>query len=71
MPPVLERTAVPERNRISLEIPEEYCNYSFRVVMIPIEEVNKPKANFSQFVGKINWKGGDPVAYQRSIRDEW
>ena len=24
MPPVLERTAVPERNRISLEIPEEY-----------------------------------------------
>ena len=71
MPPVMEKTAIPEKNRISLEIPEEYCNYSFRVVIIPIEEVKKPEKNFSQFVGTINWKGGDPVAFQRSIRDEW
>ena len=71
MPPVMEKTAIPEKNKILLEIPKEYCNYSFRVVLIPVEEVSKSKHNFSQFVGKIKWKGGDPVAYQRSIRDEW
>ena len=71
MPPVLERTTVPTENRIILEIPKEYGNYTFRVVMIPIEEEKKPKGRFSQFVGKLKWNGGDPVAYQRSMRDEW
>lgn len=40
--------------------------------MIPIaDESAKPKYDFSQFVGKLKWKGGDPVAFQRRIRDEW
>ena len=37
----------------------------------PVEEEKKPKYDFSRFAGKLKWRGGDPVAYQRSIRDEW
>ena len=72
MPPVLERTVKPRRSKISLDIPEEFVNFTFRVVMIPIaDESAKPKFDFSQFAGKLKWKGGDPVAFQRRIRDEW
>ena len=72
MPPVLERTIRPYRSRISVNIPREYGNFTYRVVMIPIaDESAKRKYDFSQFVGKLKWKGGDPVAFQRRIRDEW
>ena len=71
MPPVLERTIRPVKNSISLEIPEEFGDYTFRVVMIPIEVEEKRKYDFSDLVGKLQWKGGDPVAFQRRIRDEW
>lgn len=35
MPPI-ETIARPVRNRISIEIPERYSAYAFRVVMVPI-----------------------------------
>jgi len=35
MPPI-ETIARPVRNRISIEIPERYRTYTFRVVMVPI-----------------------------------
>ena len=53
---------------MSFEVPEEYSRFVCRVIVIPVEE-EKPKCDFSRFVGKIKWKGGDPVAYQRSLRD--
>jgi len=70
MPPVLERTIRPVKNLISLEIPEEFGDYTFRVVMIPIEIEKKRKYDFSDLVGKLQWKG-DAVAEQRRLRDEW
>ncbi|HLP47441.1 MAG TPA: hypothetical protein VK469_15945 [Candidatus Kapabacteria bacterium] len=35
-----------------------------------IEEKSPQKYHFSDLVGKLKWEG-DPVAEQRSIRDEW
>lgn len=70
MPPVLERTIRPEKNMISLEIPREFGDYTFRVVMIPIEIEEKRKYDFADLVGKLKWKG-DAVAEQRRLRDEW
>ena len=55
---------------ISLEIPREFGDYTFRVVMIPIEIEERRKYDFSDLVGKLKWKG-DAVAEQRRLRDEW
>ena len=68
--PVIERIVHPMRNRVSFEVPEGYSQFTCRVIVIPIEE-KKAKYDFSRFAGKIKWKGGDPVAYQRSLRDDW
>ena len=70
MPPVLERTIKPEKNIISLEIPREFGDYTFRVVMIPIEIEKRRKYDFSDLAGKLQWRG-DAVAEQRRLRDEW
>ena len=70
MPPVIERMVKPNNNLISIEVPEELGDYTFRVVMIPFEEERKPKYDFSDFVGKLKWEG-DAVAEQRRLRDEW
>ena len=69
--PVIERIVNPVRNRVSFEVPEEYSRFTCKVIVIPIEEKKKPKYDFSRFAGKIKWKGGDSVAYQRRLRDEW
>ena len=68
--PVIERVVHPARNRISFEIPREYSRFACKVIVIPVED-DRSKCDYSRFSGKIKWKGGDPVAYQRSIRDEW
>ena len=60
----------PRRNRISIVIPKEYGNYTFRIVMIPIAEEAKPRYDFSDLVGRLQWNG-DAVKEQRRIRDEW
>ena len=70
MPPVMEMTARPRRNRISLVIPRELSNYTFRIVMIPLTEEKKPKYDFSDLTGKLQWDG-DAVKEQRRLRDEW
>ena len=68
--PAIQTIARPRRNRISVDIPFEYRSYSFQVILVPLEEDRKPKYDFSAFAGKLQWKG-DPVKYQRRIRDEW
>ena len=70
MPPVMEMTARPRRNRISLEIPKELSKYTFRIVMIPLVDEEKPKYDFSDLAGKLKWDG-DAVKEQRRLRDEW
>ena len=41
-------------------------------VMVVKEEIKKEKKKktIEDFAGKLKWKG-DPVAYQKSIRNEW
>ena len=68
--PTLERVVRPLRNRISLEVPKRFSKYTFRIVMIPIVEDEKPKYDFSDLVGRLEWNG-DAVKEQRRLRDEW
>ena len=69
--PVIERVVRPRRNRVSVEVPREYNAYSCRVIIVPLqEEAKKPKYDFSDIFGKLQWKG-DAVAEQRRLRDEW
>ena len=48
MAPVIERTAKPDGTRISLEIPEPFCHFTYRVIMIPIEEEDPLSQSFGQ-----------------------
>lgn len=41
MPPI-ETIARPRRNRISVAIPREYASYSFRIIVVPIEDEPEP-----------------------------
>lgn len=68
--PVIERTVRPRRNWVSVEVPREFNAYTCRVIVVPLQEVKKQKCDFSEFVGKLQWKG-DAVAEQRRLRDEW
>ena len=68
--PVIERTVRPKRNRISIEVPHEFNSFDCRVIVVPIQEVKKQKSDFSDIVGKLQWKG-DAVAEQRRLRNEW
>ena len=68
--PTLERVVRPRRNRISIEVPREFGQYMFKIVMIPIVKEEKPKYDFSDLVGKLKWNG-DAVKEQRRLRDEW
>ena len=51
--PTLERVVRPRRNRISIEVPREFGQYTFKIVMIPIVKEEKPKYDFSDLVGKL------------------
>lgn len=68
--PVMERVVRSHQNRISLDIPREFADYTFRVVLIPIPRESNPKYDFSDIAGKLNWQG-DAVEEQRRLRDEW
>lgn len=66
---IIEKASVP----LVVEIPEEYKDLKVEVVITPLEQKEvkpKKKYDFSQFVGKLEWKG-DTVAEQRKLRDEW
>ncbi len=68
--PTLERVVRPRRNRISIEVPREFGQYTFKIVMIPIVKEEKTKYDFSDLVGKLQWNG-DAVKEQRRLRNEW
>ena len=53
-----------------LLVPREFSAYTCRVIVVPLQEVKKQKYDFSDIVGKLQWKG-DAVAEQRRLRDEW
>lgn len=68
MPPVIERVVRPIRRRISVEVPQEFSTFSCRVIVIPLQEVQKRKFDFSDLAGKLQWTG-DAVAEQRRLRE--
>lgn len=60
-------------NSITIDLPEEYVNKKIEVLILPLEEnaeqPKKPKYDFSDFYGKLQWEG-DALAEQRKLRDE-
>ncbi len=61
-------------NPLTIELPEGYENKKVEVIILPLEEKPeeqpKKKYDFSDLVGKLQWKG-DALAEQRKLRDEW
>jgi hypothetical protein len=59
-------------NPLTIELPEEFKNKTVEVIVLPLDDEHDAlkKYNFSDLVGKLEWKG-DPVAEQRKLRDEW
>lgn len=59
---------------VTINLPEEYINKKIEVLILPIEEnaeeLPKPKYDFSDLVGKLQWNG-DALAEQKKLRDEW
>lgn len=68
--PTIQTIVRPRRNRISLTVPEEYSAYSFQVILVPFREGEQKTHDFTDLVGKLQWKG-DPVKIQRRMRDAW
>lgn len=68
--PTIQTVARPQRNRISISIPEEYSSYSFQVILVPFKEDEPKKYDMSDLAGKLRWKG-DAVKIQRRMRDAW
>jgi hypothetical protein len=59
-------------NPLTIELPDEFKNRKVEIIILPIGEKEDPNKvyDFSDLVGKLNWKG-DAVAEQRKLRDEW
>ena len=73
MPAVRTITRPPLKDSVTVHIPEEYRSYSLEIVIIPVMDESrrpKPKYNLSHLAGRLKLRC-DPVAFQRSLRDEW
>jgi hypothetical protein len=60
-------------NPLTIQLPEGYENKRLEVIVLPLEETTSPsekKYDFSDLVGKLEWKG-DALAEQKKLRDEW
>lgn len=72
----LRQLITPTNRRITIAIPEEYANRQLEVIVRPLspEEAptrdNENKYDFSDLIGKLQWKG-DALKEQQKLRDEW
>jgi hypothetical protein len=57
-------------NPITIQLPKEYENRRLEVIVLAVDEVPGQKIDFSEFFGKLEWKG-DALAEQKKLRDEW
>ena len=53
-----------------IELPITNDAAEVEVMVIVQQEKIKSKKTLADFAGKMKWKG-DPVEYQKKIRDEW
>ena len=66
---IIEKASIP----LVVDLPMEYKDHKLEVIVLPLDEPGKPaekKYDFSDLVGKLEWKG-DALAEQRKLRDEW
>ena len=73
MPAVRTIARPPLSDSVTVRIPEEYRSYSLEIVIMPVMDElkpNKPKYDLSHLAGRLKLRC-DPVAFQRSLRDEW
>ena len=62
--------------RITIAIPDEYADKELEVTIRPLnlnatsEETDENKYDFSDIVGKLQWKG-DALKEQQKLRNEW
>lgn len=66
---IIEKASVP----LVVDIPDAYKDRKVEVIVMPLDELQeqpKQKYDFSDLVGKLEWKG-DAVAEQRKLRNEW
>ena len=56
--------------KFKIDLPESYKEDEIQVVIIIEEPKEKSKKTLADFAGKLEWKG-DPVEYQKMIRNEW
>jgi hypothetical protein len=68
----LRQLIKPTNGSITIAIPEEYANKELEVTIRPIASLgnNKKKYDFSDIIGKLQWKG-DALEEQKKLRDEW
>jgi len=67
----LRQLIKPTNGRITIAVPEEYVNEELEVTIRPLNSTdNKKKYDFSDLIGKLQWKG-DALDEQKKLRDEW
>ncbi len=66
--------ARPKNRRVTVDIPPEYPQGLYEVVLLPVETGGETgsvsRYDFSDLAGRLKWKG-DAVAVQRTLRNEW
>ena len=73
---VLTQFIKPTNGRITIAIPDEYADKELEVTIRPLnlnassEETDESKYDFSDLVGKLQWKG-DALKEQQKLRNEW
>jgi hypothetical protein len=57
---------------LTIHLPKEYENRKLEVIVLALDEVSvsKKKYDFSDYIGKLQWKG-DALNEQKRLRDEW
>ncbi len=72
----LRQLVRPTNGTITIVLPEQYANEELEVIVRTLPQKdnsvsnNKKKYDFSDLLGKLQWKG-NPLDEQKKLRDEW
>ncbi len=72
----LRQLIKPTNGLITIAIPEEYANKELEVIirLVTIDDISaatsKKNYDFSDLLGKLQWKG-DALKEQQQLRNEW
>jgi len=73
---VLTQFIKPSNGRITISIPDDFANKELEVTIRPLPQnaesaaADENKYDFSDLVGKLQWKG-DALKEQQKLRNEW